>query len=459
MSDEFKIEVNNWLSSTVGDPEVRETIAEISIKVRSFYATEVEDRPAQSVRKSVRGSAYLLASWLASNWWRLRWEPDKKPLAQNSPSLDWDMSHELGASGGGYVWPPMTLSSDGYHLFVKCEGREKCADESLSPVRFLNSFAEFVDVSSFESGVSRFIEQVLSRLDARGLHNGPLHELWSEIRTERTQKPLESKRRLEALLGVDPDEADTLVAGLMEWRHKVGEQALEEFAAASGTSGVEEILKATANAATSEHTYSRITEYRKIKERLATIGSLSNRVPWQLGKDAAYAVREIWGLGKKPVMNPDIADRLSINEAVLSKARPDIPVAVAIRGSADEQLKLLLKSAHPNRQRFALARLIGDHIGIDAGDTWKPATHSVTARQKFQRAFAAEFLCPSDELYDRYSNERLDVDNADETSLEIAKEYGVSQQLVLNHLANRGVIDGSLWRGSEVQAAAYSFGY
>ena len=459
MSDEFKIEVNNWLSSTVGDPEVRETAAEISIKVKSFWATEVEDRPAQSVRKSVRASAYVLASWLASNWWRLRWEPEKNPLAQNSQSLDWDMSHELAASGGGYVWPPVTLSSDGYHLLVQCGGRENVADESLSPVRYLNSFGEFVDVSSFENGVSRFIEQVLSRLDARGIQNSHLHELWSEVRTERTQKPLESKRRLEALLGVDPDEADTLVKGLLKWQQQVGEQALDEIAAASGTSGVEEILKATADAARTENTFSRITEYRRIREQLANKGSLANRVPWQLGKDAAYVVREIWGLGKKPVINRQIAERLNVDETALSKTHPDIPVAVAIRGSEDEQLKLLLKPAHPNRQRFALSRLIGDHIGINVGDTWKPATHSLTARQKFQRAFAAEFLCPSDELFDRYSNDGLDVDNADETSLEIAKEYGVSQQLVLNHLANRGVIDGSLYRGSDFHTASYSFGY
>jgi hypothetical protein len=39
----------------------------------------------------------------------------------------------------------------------------------------------------------------------------------------------------------------------------------------------------------------------------------------------------------------------------------------------------------------------------------------------------------------------LDVDDVDETSLEIAMEYQVSQQLVLNHLANRDLIDASLW--------------
>ena len=459
MSDEFKIEVNNWLPSTVGIPEVRETTAEISIKVKGYYATEVEDRPAQSVRKSVRVSAYPLAFWLAANWWRLRWEPEKKPLTPNSDSLDWDMSHEVAASGGGFVWPPVTLSSDGYHVLVRCEGQGKCTDESLSPVRYLNSFGEFVDVSSFEVGVSRFVEQVLSRLDARGLRNSQLHELWSEIRAERLQKPLESQRRLEALLGVDPDEADSLIKGLLQWQQQVGEQALDEIAAASGTTGIEEILKTTADVAESVDTYSLISEYSRIKAQLADKGSLASRVPWQLGKDAAGAVRQVWGLEMKPVKNREIADRLHVDETLFSMPHPNIPVSVAVRGSKSDELKLLLKPAHPHRQRFALARLIGDHIGINVGDTWKPATHSLTARQKFQRAFAAEFLCPSDELFERYKNDGLDVDEVEEASLEISREYEVSQKVVLNHLVNRGVIDASVWGVSEIQPGAYSFGY
>jgi hypothetical protein len=400
-----------------------------------------------------------LASWFASNWWRLRWEPEKKAAVSNPQSLDWELSHALAASGGGYVWPPVTFSSDGYHLFVQCEGRENAVDEALSPVRYLNSFDDIIDASSFEAGVFRFIEQVLARLDVRGLRQTALHQLWSDIRAERKSRTLESKRRLEALLGIDPDEADDLIEGLVQWQRKVGAQALEEFAVAGGKSEVERILKVTLAAEKSVHTFSRLTDYGKIKDSLADKGSFSTSVPWKLGKETAYTVREIWGLGRGPVQNPVLADRLHLDESIFSRAHSDIPVAVAIRGPQEEQLKLLLKSTHPNRQRFDLARLIGDHVRIDAGDTWKPATHSMTARQKFQRAFAAEFLCPSDELYDRYKDTRLDIDDVDETALEIAAEYGVSQQLVLNHLANREVIDPLLWTTASERGTAYRFFY
>ncbi len=460
MSNEFKIEINNWLHGGVGEPQVRETTAEISIKVKSYYATEVEDRPARSVRKSIRASAYPLASWFASNWWRLRWEPEKKSTGTPSQSLDWDLSHELGATGGGYVWPPLTLSSDGYHMLVRCEGRERTAEESLSPIRYLNSFVELIEVSSFENGVSNFVEQVLARLDSGGIHRSPLHALWAEIRAERAKKPLELRRKLEALLGVDPDEQEGLIEGLLKWQAKVGKYALGEIAAASETSDIETILKATADAAKSVHTFSRIADYEKIKGQLADKGSLFNNVPWRLGKETAATVRRVWKLGDKPIRNQDIAERLGIDEAVLSGAHSNVPVPVAIRGSHEEQLKLLLRPTHPNRQRFDLARLIGDHIGVDAGDTWKPATHSMTARQKFQRAFAAEFLCPSDVLYDRYKDSGLDVDeDVDETIFDVSREYQVSQRLVLNHLANRGLIDSSLWGSPDVQTTGHIFQY
>ena len=199
MSDEFTIDIDNWLPGNVGAPDTGDCCGDFDQGLKTFCVTEIEDWRARSVRKTVRASAYVLASWLAANWWRLRWEPRTTVC---SPSLEWELSHELSASGGGYVWPPVTLSSDGYHVLVQCRGQEKSADESLSPIRYLNSFDASVEVSSFETGVSNFVEKVLARLDATGIRQSVLHELWSEICTERKRKPLESRRKLEAMLGV-----------------------------------------------------------------------------------------------------------------------------------------------------------------------------------------------------------------------------------------------------------------
>jgi len=78
MGQQFRIEIDGWMAGGSGLSEVQDTTAEIVMSVDSRLITEVEDRHAKTVRKSIRASAYLLASWLVSNWWRLRWEPYSK---------------------------------------------------------------------------------------------------------------------------------------------------------------------------------------------------------------------------------------------------------------------------------------------------------------------------------------------------------------------------------------------
>ena len=63
---------------------------------------------SQSVKRSTRVSAYPLAAWLASSWWRLRYEP--LPVG-NRANSSWRMkvAHEVAASGYGYLWPQIVF--------------------------------------------------------------------------------------------------------------------------------------------------------------------------------------------------------------------------------------------------------------------------------------------------------------------------------------------------------------
>ena len=61
-----------------------------------------------------------------------------------------------------------------------------------------------------------------------------------------------------------------------------------------------------------------------------------------------------------------------------------------------------MRRPHRTSQRFDLARLVGDHFwAMGNGDMLLPATLAVTARQKFQRAFAQELLCPFEDVRER----------------------------------------------------------
>ncbi|MBV5327846.1 MAG: hypothetical protein JZU65_09435 [Chlorobium sp.] len=85
---------------------------------------------------------------------------------------------------------------------------------------------------------------------------------------------------------------------------------------------------------------------------------------------------------------------------------------------------------------LALLRLVGDRLYSPDTDKFLPVTTVNTARQKFQRAFAQEFLCPSNALKDfigeDFGEEKLD---------EAAHYFNVSTRVIETTLVNKGFID------------------
>jgi hypothetical protein len=438
MTQRFEIAIEEWISEESADPQIRATAAEISIRVGPYCVTEVEDRRAKTVRKSIRASAALLASWLLSNWWRLRWETSKEPGRPDY--LDWELSHSVPATGGGYVWPPLTFESDGTNILLRCEGHAKSDPSSLSSIRYLNSFEETIAATSFESSISKFVEHILERLDSTGIRNSFIHQLWSETIAEREDPKQASQRKLEALLGLDPDENDSLIRDLLKrWQLRVGRGALEEIAAATESASVEKVLGKAAQAAKAVETNAQINKIQHLRKALQMGVSLNAMLPWQRGRQAAYIVRDQWGFGMKPIATEKIADRLRLSTSDLLGAQPQSPFSFAVRGDTEEKFGMVLHRNHIKSRRFDIARLVGDHLVFENDDIWRPATQSLTARQKFQRAFAAEFLCPSEELAKRFES-HIELDDLDDVTSSLSEEYKVSQQVVLNHLANRNLI-------------------
>ena len=105
---------DGWVRGGHAAPEVTHTSAMIKICFGEQIATRVEDDRSRSVHDTVGLSAYPLALWFASSWWRLRWEP----VPKGAISTSWKMSHQMPASGYGYIWPPLTFQSDGDSIEV-----------------------------------------------------------------------------------------------------------------------------------------------------------------------------------------------------------------------------------------------------------------------------------------------------------------------------------------------------
>jgi hypothetical protein len=440
MKRPFEISVEQWLEGEDAAHSVEQTLAEISIRIGTQWATQVEDRRAKTVRTTIRASAGLLATWILSNWWRLRWEP-YKGLGDRQP-LDWELSHSLPSIGQGFAWPPLIFASDGADIHIQCDGLSRSDPEMLSPIRYLNSFADSVNAASFEGGVRAFVESVIERLDATRQRDTVLHQLWSETLIEQRNPEQLSIRKLEALLGLDPEQNEALVQSLMKrWRPRVGAAALEEIAAAGKTDDVQGVLDAAAQEETSIKTFARLPDPSGLRRRVSNHANVAIR-PWEFGKKAAYLLREDWGVDTRPISTTVIAERLQIAPTALNEDHPKAPFSFAVKHEDESRMGFILARRHEYSRRFDVARLVGDRLFQDTGDKWVPATQSFTARQKFQRAFAAEFLCPSDELERRFK-QTIQLDDIDDVVGEISEEFNVSPKLVINHLVNIGLVHAS----------------
>ncbi len=205
------------------DPIERAAEADLSLFVGDICLTEIEDRLARTVRPTLRASAYRLAYWLAENWWRLRWEPERD-------DLDWRMSHCLAAAGGGYVWPALSLVGDGENLILRMR---PSAVTPIENIRYLVKDDVQIPVEVFVAGIDSFVDAVIDRLRTTGHAQTELEALWSHVQAERRSPDAARWRKLEALAGLDPDAQEgAFLETLLAQQARTGPAALDELLAA-----------------------------------------------------------------------------------------------------------------------------------------------------------------------------------------------------------------------------------
>ena len=192
-----------------GSAEERATFGLFSMAANERLLTEGVDTSNGRVCHGPFVSGYPLAEWIAWNWWRIRWELGQP--ADEDGACRWDFAHRLSTIGDGYVWPNITIFSDGLQIFVVSE-------PSRNPhallFRYLGASrrCETVPAKSLEEAIDEFVKDILVRLEDRKLFNANLHRLWKDLAMERATPELARFRRLEARLGYDPDQVREIVA-------------------------------------------------------------------------------------------------------------------------------------------------------------------------------------------------------------------------------------------------------
>ncbi len=402
----------------------------LGIRVGDQELFRLEDKARNVVVDSILTSAYPLALWFAANWWRLRYEPARD-------STDWRMSHELQSSGGGYLWPRIAFASDGDEVDIQCHPTLATAYE---PVDFFCHAHLKISVGEFESRLDVFLKNILEIANEFGFHDSDFCKIWQDVLKERNDQVLFVWRKLEALVGFDPDDAPKeTIQELINFFSDAGMGATEEIAAESGFEAPR-IIK----------------ELRELREReneinLATIsdfvgarrtarrGIKAGRASWQNGNDTARKLRKYWSLDSGPLSLARQAELFGLPPNLLEdRIDPRGPFAVGLLSSeCAGEMRPVLHSKHHTARRFALARLVGDAMYVGSGEKLLPATDSSTSRQKFQRAFAQEFLCPINDLKSFLGTAKPDKDAVNSA----ASYFDVSPRLVGSALVNHGVVE------------------
>lgn len=426
MKNQFSINCE-WADTIGSPPEVAATSAFLEIKVGDNWATKCDSDFSGSVSTRVLLSAYPLAMWLASSWWRLRWETSQ---LRPEPLIDWKMSHWLPAAGSGFIWPDLKFESDGESIQVLMHPSGSAIFE---PIRFLGRFSLWIKASDFESAVNQFVDRVLTRLHERGLPHTQLRSLWDELAGELADPEVAEFRRIEAILGYDPGEADDGdVERFNSLRSSAGPAAAEEIAHASA--GLQRPLP--------------VEEWVRGIERVATKGcfdvsaqdlnldSAFDRVqPWHKGYALASKLRLVLNGPAEPVSDKKLSKLLGMKVGDVRGGQvsdSSLPFGLALRAlDGNGEARFFFRRPMHIGRRFEAARMLADHLLAPSSDAWLPTTGTRTARQKAQRAFAAEFLCPNQDLREFMGN-----DLSDDRIEDAANHFLVSEDTVRHQVNN-----------------------
>lgn len=396
------------------------TLAELELRLAGEALTRAEDTLSGEVREYAVLPAGRLAEWFVWNWWRLRWEPRRSGKAS---SLDWLASHHMSAAGNGWLWPNLEFRSDGVRMIVQARPSARVASQ---PLRYLSQASAVLPVGLYESAIDHFVERVCERLRPYAAGQS-LAQMWEALREERADADLAFYRRLEALQGHDVDEAPAeAIERLLRDVPSLGYEAVAELAATSGQTLSAGWLHERAKAVGGES---------RLRDRVGrpTLEPEANMPAWRIGVAAARSLREQEGLGMGAVVDGQLAQLLAVSDKLLSDERgtPELAYELAVKKGLS---RLVLRSKWHTGRRFELARLLGDYL-LEPAEPLHPATPQDTFRQKKQRAFAAEFLCPFEALQDF-----LDEDFSDEAQQGAAEYFKVSPMTVSTQLVNNSLI-------------------
>jgi len=437
MSDAFGVRLE-WLDAPgVSTPELGSTWARYEIWIGDRCVTQVEDSDG-TFRRSVYGSLYPLAEWVAANWWVLG--HDIRPSAVDSrywtwPSVraqPWLAHHNLRAAGDGMAWPNLTLVPEGnITRAVWVPDR----DRTLRPVRFVSVGEAWARSEEVTEGLATLVDHVLDRLAEAGLPKTRLSEEWAEIAS--TDDEEGEFCRTVARLGLDPYSIDDRTAAeVLDIAERLPDELVGDFfdnadprdVRRAGAWTLRALDTATTAATKAQNTLQPLYEATSTD----SLGfPVSTERPWTTGYRMAQHVRRVMGV---PDTNRfDVS--LWVGKTTSGRDSAGIQGVAAV---AQGRCGLVQGDS---RTGFGQARALGRVLT-------RPQQHSFVlsaARSHDERvagAFAAELLAPATGI--RQALDALGGRLDDAAFDAVARRFGVSP-LVIRHQYDNQLAGATGW--------------
>lgn len=409
-------------------PEEAAAFGRLEVRVGDRCLTEGVAHGANDLSPGPNVSGYHLAEWLLWNSWRLRWE-----ARPDVPEREWAFSHSLSSIGAGYVWPNIEIASDGVRAGISSS---PTIDPSTGLYRYVGApVFEVVAAAALEDAIRSFAKTVLNLLDGADVVDTNLHRLWHDVERERSAPDAARLRRLEARLGCDPDEtAAPGIATATDAMHGFGADSVEELAADAGWRGTTALpsVKELTTAAERTGLDVRLQDAVRLhatEDAAAKGPAWGEAAAWRVGVAAARSLRRQEALDGQPIGNERLAELAGAPAAALTQDAAQQGVLSFVL-AANGRAQVALCSKWATGRRFDLARLLGDRL-LGHVEPLSPATRAHTYRQKAQRAFAAELLCPYEAICDFLGDDR-----SDERCDDAASHFDVSPLAISTLLLN-----------------------
>jgi hypothetical protein len=399
-------------------PEIDATFADLKLVVDEQVVTRVLDKRARTTRDAISVPLYPLAEWLVANWWTLFNEPHTPGRFSSNEA---ESRHSLYWAQEGFPLPKLSIYSEGNAInLLWAAYRGECHS-----LEFISSGEARVAMDEFRNAATQLINAVLDRLESLHIASPTLLNNWQAI--ERADAEESAFCRAAALLGLDPYAiSDRTCDTIMEIWEQLPESIRPDMFSAANIERLRDVADwirdGVAAVGSVEWKNSRFTGM------LALPRMDSTSTPWQEGYILARHARKELNIHDNAL--PDL-------ERFVSPVRVFVPPAPlsSIEGvTALEAQAIRCYTAKTRREsyRFLIARSLV-HLLFGAESPITLLTAAMSQRQQRERAFAAEFLIPSDAIRSRVTSDEVTQEEISDLAADFSVSAFVVDYQIKNH--------------------------